>query len=211
MKYTHILWDFNGTLLNDVDVGINAANTLLSRRGLKTLKDLDEYKSVFCFPIIKYYGRLGFDFEKESFADLAKEWVKVYLELVPGVGLYEGAESILKSVEAAGIPQLVLSATELSMLRGQLGSLGIARYFDEVLGLDNIHAYSKVDIAKNWAEVARPGRALLIGDTEHDKETADAAGFDCILISRGHQTIKTLEKTGATVIPDLRDIPGFLT
>ena len=75
MRYTHIIWDFNGTLFDDVEAGINSVNDMLSERGLKTLEDKEDYRKVFKFPIIEYYKDLGFDFEKAHNA-IYHEFVK---------------------------------------------------------------------------------------------------------------------------------------
>ena len=76
MKYTDIVWDFNGTLLDDIRAGIDAVNEMLARRDLATIQSVEQYRELFCFPIIDYYAKLGFDFEKEDYYSvLAPEWV----------------------------------------------------------------------------------------------------------------------------------------
>ncbi|HBL83341.1 MAG: hypothetical protein A2Y17_05365 [Clostridiales bacterium GWF2_38_85] len=60
MKYTHIIWDFNGTILNDVDAGIKSINTLLARRQLPLLESVDAYKNIFTFPILDDISDLYF-------------------------------------------------------------------------------------------------------------------------------------------------------
>ena len=97
MKYSHVLWDFNGTVLDDVSTGIKAINALLSRRKMKTLDTLEEYHAHFGFPIIEYYGRLGFDFEKEPYSRIAVEWVEEYNRFVLPE-LREAAGALVDSV-----------------------------------------------------------------------------------------------------------------
>jgi len=43
MKYKNVVWDWNGTLLNDVKVGVNTLNDMLGRRGLPLLS-VEDYK-----------------------------------------------------------------------------------------------------------------------------------------------------------------------
>ena len=71
MKYSHIIWDFNGTIIDDVDIGINALNTLLRKYGYKEINDKDHYRSIFGFPIKDYYARAGFDFNVIDYETLA--------------------------------------------------------------------------------------------------------------------------------------------
>ncbi|MBP5245457.1 MAG: HAD hydrolase-like protein, partial [Clostridia bacterium] len=113
MKYTHILWDFNGTILDDVQTGIKSINTLLERRNLPVIPDESYYKDVFTFPIINYYKRLGFDFSKEPFDIIAHEWVKEYMENVKDAGVNDGVIHLLKRAKEQGVKQYILSATQL--------------------------------------------------------------------------------------------------
>jgi len=206
MTYSHVLWDFNGTILNDLDTGIKCANALLQRRNMNTIKSLDDYYNVFCFPIIKYYEKLGFDFEKESYETLAIEWVEEYKHYSKDSALHEGIEEVLSHIRQKNIPQYILSATEKNMLIVQVDELGINDYFDDILGLDNIHAYSKVEIAKNWRNKTSPNKAVLIGDTMHDFEVAKELGIECILIANGHQSRDLLSTCGVKVIDDVREL-----
>jgi len=199
LKYDYLIWDFNGTLLDDVQTGIESVNTLLAERGIPTVESVERYREVFRFPIIEYYRALGFDFDKESYEELAPKWVELYLENVKKAALYEDVQKTLEYVRKSGVKQTVLSATEETMLRGQIRELGIENYFEEILGLDNIHAGSKLSLARAWRESHPDARALFIGDTDHDVQTAETLGADCILVARGHQGKAYLETLGVRV------------
>ena len=67
MKYDYIIWDFNGTIFDDVQIDIDSLNALLERRNLAKVKNRAEYQSGFMFPIKQWYVNRGFDLEKESF------------------------------------------------------------------------------------------------------------------------------------------------
>ncbi len=205
-SYDYIIWDFNGTLLDDVGVGIKSVNKLLSQRGLKEIPDVEYYRSVFRFPIIDYYRTLGFDFESEPYEVLAPLWVELYLEYVKDASLYSDVKQTLELLRDSGKRQIVLSATELCMLRGQIEALGIGEYFDEILGLDNIHAGSKLALAFDWRDRHSEAKALLVGDTDHDVETARALHADCVLVARGHQSKEYLSGLGVPVIDDLSQL-----
>ena len=51
-----ILWDWNGTLLDDVEVCIESMNSMLSKRK-KPLLTREHYKEIFTFPVIDYYRK----------------------------------------------------------------------------------------------------------------------------------------------------------
>ena len=212
MKYTYCIWDFNGTIFDDVGASISAVNTLLAERGLKTLDSKDKYQEVFDFPIIDYYRRIGFDFDKEPYEVIAPLWVDLYLENSKKSGLFEDVVPTLNFFEARGIKQSVLSASEKNMLTGQLRELGIYDRFEEIMGIDNIYAESKIALAKDWKQRHEGERALFIGDTTHDYETAEVLGADCYLISAGHQPEYKLRAADENVkiVPSLSALVEYL-
>ncbi len=211
IRYSHILWDFNGTLLNDVQTGLQSANVLLLRRNLKPIESIASYRQLFCFPIIEYYRKIGLDLTAESFEALAEEWMEQYRYFYRSAALFANVVEVLTTIQSLALPQIILSATEKNMLTVQLSELGIRNYFAEILGLDNIHAYSKVNLAISWQERVKPSKMLLIGDTAHDFETAEAIGADCILVANGHQAKENLQKLNCQVLNDLTELLSQLT
>lgn len=210
MKYTHLIWDFNGTVLDDVDVGIESANVLLTRCGLAPFASKEVYRSLFGFPIRDYYARMGIDFSKTPFEVLAPIWVEEYLSRANRAKTNAGVCEAVMQLKALGISQILLSATESDMLNSQLSSLGMENCFDEILGLDNFHAASKEQLAKRWCAEHLLARPLFFGDTDHDFAVAKATGNDCVLFSGGHQSRERLEKIGCPIVDHVLDIVSFL-
>jgi phosphoglycolate phosphatase len=73
----HIIWDWNGTLLDDVDEVVEVTSQMLVDHGLQPVTH-EQYRAVFCFPISQYYRRLGFDFERAPFETLSDQFVALY-------------------------------------------------------------------------------------------------------------------------------------
>lgn len=209
MKYDLVIWDFNGTLANDVDIGIDSINSVLKRRNMPVIESKEQYRSVFCFPIIDYYKKLGFDFDAEPYSVVAHEWVSEYLNREKSMTCSEGAVELLQGIKSRGITQIILSSSELGMLTREVELLGITSYFDCILGLDNIYAGGKAEMAKKWA-AGKNFKALLIGDTLHDLDTAKAIGADCILYSGGHDSEGKLKTCGVPVVASLSEIEKYL-
>lgn len=210
MNYSHILWDFNGTILDDVGIGIESINVLLRSRGLPELKTREDYQRHFRFPIEDYYRSVGFDFEADPYDILAHEWIREYRSREKTAPLCPGVTEILTRIRNRGIPQILFSATQKQMLLEQAEALGIAPFFQEILGSDDIYASGKTALGIAWAERTSPERALLIGDTLHDKAAADAMGIDCVLIARGHQSRQRLEEAGCPVLDAPEDLISYL-
>ena len=72
-RCSHVIWDWNGTLLDDVWLCVDIINAMLGRRGVPAL-DRERYRRIFDFPVPIYYERAGFDFSRETFAAAADEF-----------------------------------------------------------------------------------------------------------------------------------------
>jgi phosphoglycolate phosphatase len=203
-KYKHIIWDWNGTLLDDARLCVEILNRMLVRRGMKTTS-IFEYQKYFDFPVINYYIKLGFNFEKESFDDVAKEYIRAYESQCRKCHLRQGVIDVVKQFRNRGYLQSVLSASQQSSLLEILEFFGLKEFFENVAGLDDYYAHSKVDVGRKLLKnLAISGREiLLIGDTTHDYQTACELGADCLLLPAGHQSRERLVACGAKVCDSL--------
>ena len=209
MKYTTVLWDFNGTIVDDVQLGIRAVNRMLIKRALPPIPDTGAYHRVFRFPVREYYRLLGFDFDKEPYEDLAVEWVQNYTAEEHTLTVQDGFFTVWQHLRDAGVQQIILSSSESAMLHRQMEILGLTGKFDRVLGMDDIYAGGKVEMAKRCVGDTG-GRALLIGDTSHDADTARAIGADCILYTGGHGSAASLAACGVATVGRLKEVLPFL-
>ena len=124
-----ILWDWNGTLLDDVDLCVDALNRLLAGFGYPQRYDHERYRAIFGFPIEEYYVRAGFDFTKHSFAELAEKYMEDYVPASAACPLADGAIDALEAFKAAGLRQVILSASNLDTLRRQTDERGVLGRF----------------------------------------------------------------------------------
>lgn len=202
-----IIWDWNGTLLNDTMLAVESMNSMLSKRGLPVLS-VGQYKNVFTFPVKDYYQIIGFDFDKEPFEIPAMEFIYRYNELVWDCSLHENTKEVLTYFQNCGIDQYILSAMKQEMLDRCLEYYSISHFFEQVSGLDDHYAHSKLDAGRVMLKNLdmEPGELLLIGDTIHDFEVASELGCSCILVSNGHQSYDRLNSTGAPVIEHLAQL-----
>lgn len=208
MKYKYIIWDWNGTILDDLQINFEVENTLLSRHGRNLIKDLEEYQEKFQFPIIKFYESLDFDLENERFEDIAREYVLEFDERFYELEIFPDAESVIREFKYKGIEQIILSQTEQRWLEKQVRVHDIDYLFTELLGAKDIYVKGKVAIALEW--ITRndidTAQVLMVGDTLHDFEVAENIGCDCILIARGHQSKERLLETGVPVLDSIEEL-----
>lgn len=203
---THVLWDFNGTLLDDLDVAVAAVSDMLVSRGREPMTRAWYYE-LMEMPIIRYYEKL-FDLSQVPFETLSREFVEGYARHFSLAHLAPGAREAVSRFAAAGCRQVVLSSFEQQRLLTILQELELADAFEAVLGAENIRSESKVGRAQDWLKQsgAPPDQVLVIGDLVHDWEVAQALGARCVLLSCGHQSYADLARCGCPVISDLREL-----
>lgn len=207
----HIIWDWNGTLFDDVELCVENINWLLKKYNLPEITK-NKYREIFTFPVIEYYKRAGFDLEKLDFKIIGKEWMDRYEKKKFEAKLAEGAEEIVKYFSSKNIEQYILSAYSEHTLIEIVDRFGLRKYFKNIVGLDNIYAESKINLGKKLMERLNldSNSVLLIGDTVHDYEVAKELGCKCVLIASGHQAKAELEKCNCVVLERLNDLKSFL-
>jgi len=201
---SHVVWDWNGTLLDDVAACVDAINCMIRDRDLPRL-DHDRYRSIFQFPVKNYYDVLGFDLANEDWDAMAREFHRHYHRTSREAALREGIVSILEAFREGGIAMSILSASEITILERMLDAHGIRHFFEHVYGLSNLYASSKLTLGRAlMAELdLPPERIVLIGDTTHDYEVAEDLGWRCLLLTGGHQSADRLESCACHVVEDL--------
>ena len=200
-----ILWDWNGTLLDDLQYGINVRNRVFPDFDLPAIDTIEEYHAQFTFPIRLYYERAGVT--DEIFVPIAHAWMNEYVRGFASVPLHTDARQTLEQFAQAKLTQVVLSASKRDLLTSQIAQFDIQHYFADILGLGDIYAGSKEEIGRVYLQNCgiAPGDTLMIGDTLHDAEVAAAIGARCVLVARGHQSRQTLLTAGVPVVDTLAD------
>ena len=192
-QYDHIIWDWNGTLLDDVDLCINVVGKLLIEHDLP-VPSRERYREIFGFPVKDYYLELGFDFSQTSFEILADQYIADYDRRASQAPLHPGAFSLLQTFSGMGKQQSVLSAAREGHVVDMMAEFGLQHYFDHIYGITDHHAASKR--ARGLELIAdtgiQPRRTLMIGDTDHDHEVGTAMGVDVLLVAHGHQSTQRL-------------------
>lgn len=198
-----IFWDWNGTLLDDLEYAIGVRNKTFPPFGLPKIKSLEDYFRQFTFPVRDYYYRAGVT--EENFDEVAHAWMDEYVRGQESIPLHTDAREAIRRLKENGLSQVILSASQIEILKGQLAIYGLENAFDDVLGHDNIYADSKEMIGVRYIAKTglKPEECLMLGDTLHDAEVARGMGIRCILVARGHQSRKTLETAGVPVVDSL--------
>ena len=205
----HIVWDWNGTLLDDTEACRSAINLLLRERGLPPVS-LAAYRRDFGFPVREFYRRIGIVPDDEDWDALARRFHDLYLP--QPVRVVPAAHRVVAGLARANIPQSVLSACEQGLLDAQIALHGFGGYFGWVQGSDNLDGGSKLSAGQVLLERLgmAPDGVLLVGDTLHDAEVACRLGCACLLVADGHQSRERLETAGCPVVDDLAGLRELL-
>ncbi|MEE1019517.1 MAG: HAD family hydrolase [Acutalibacteraceae bacterium] len=202
MSYTDIIWDWNGTLVDDVAVSVDCVNDIFTLYNMPHTT-IEEYLSVITPSLEEYYGRY-FDMSRHTMTELLSLFQKYYKQRANQLVLMNGAADALRLLKESGKRQYIVSSFEQSALNDSVKMLGVRDYFDIISGCDDIHCGSKSERARKIVQNSE--KAVLIGDSVCDYITATEAGCDCILIASGHQQksdlLKCKPKSGTVAVFD---------
>lgn len=204
MKYTHIIWDWNGTLLNDIGASLASVNDMLAMRGREPI-GVDYYRECIGVPIIKFYEKV-FDLPNEDYSVIIKQYNSGYLYHLKDCGLTENAVYVLDYFVKKGVKQAIVSSSNNEQLYANVKKYGIFDRFEAVLGAADYYAGSKIERAVEYLSKSEEYRALVVGDLEHDAEMAAELGADCVLVTSGHENRERLYSANARVISDLKEL-----
>lgn len=210
--YKTIIWDWNGTLLDDLELSLGATNSMLQDRKLPILS-VERYKEIFKFPVVDYYKEAGFDFENEPFEIPARQYMDLYHAGEHTTQLFPDVVETLTYLKDNSYRQIVLSAMEDGNLKKMIRNAGISDFFDGIFGIKDDFAREKVTLGKQVIKDLNlnSSECLMIGDTLHDAEVAEQCGFGCILYSGGHVSKQRLKTKGHRIIERLSDIQQILS
>lgn len=201
----YVLWDWNGTLLDDTQAALNTLNIMLARRGVKPI-EMGFFRDHFAFPCRPFYDMIGMHVEDEAWDALAQEYHDLYAEQPKA--LNREAIAALEKVKASGAKQAIISALRQDLLDEVTARMGVARYMECIYGVDNLDGASKLDRALELMnhislQVGEQLDVVLIGDALHDKEVADALKVRCVLCGQGSHAswrLREVAPTGETLL-----------
>ncbi|MFJ4837877.1 HAD family hydrolase [Streptomyces sp. NPDC088746] len=205
---THLVWDWNGTLLDDIQAVLGASNAAFAEVDLEPLT-LDQYREMYCVPIPKFYerlmGRLPTPAEWERMDGL---FHRHYTEQRTACGLTEGVEELLARWQRGGRSQSLLSMYGHEHLVPVVRGYGIERHFVRVDGRTGPSGGSKAQQMERHFEVLgdiAPESAVVIGDAVDDAVAAAHVGARAVLYTGGSHSRSSLEAVGVPVVDSLAE------
>ncbi|SED51329.1 Phosphoglycolate phosphatase, HAD superfamily [Streptomyces sp. 2131.1] len=205
---THLVWDWNGTLLDDNTAVVGATNAAFGEVGLAPIT-VEQYREMYCIPIPRFYerlmGRLPTDAEWERMDGV---FHRHYTEQRDACGLTAGAAELLAQWQLTGRSQSIMSMYRHEELLPVVRGFGIERHFVRVDGRTGPSGGSKSEyMARHLAamEAISPHRTVVIGDAVDDAVAAAHAGAKAVLYTGGSHSRASLEKAGVPVVDSLTE------
>jgi phosphoglycolate phosphatase-like HAD superfamily hydrolase len=208
----HVVWDWNGTLFDDLHVVLEAVNAGLAPFGAGPI-GLDQYREHYTRPVRVFYDRLlSRQISDDDWQDLDTRFHRGYLDLLHQARPHPEALSALDLVHARGHRQSLLSMFPHQELLPLVDRLGMTAYFDRIDGLrgtpgDTKAAYLEAHL-RELIGGTRPSSVLVVGDTPDDAAAARHVGAQCVLLHNGAHHREVLEACGVPVVDRLIEAVG---
>lgn len=199
----HIVWDWNGTLLDDIHAVVSAVNTVCTAFGRDHV-DVDQWRALFGRPLVHCYERLlERRLSEQDWARIDELYHNAYRTVLHTCRLAPGVPDVLRSWGEQGRTQSLLSMWFHEELLSLVTKLGLHPLFARVDGLrSQVGGGSKArHLEAHLAALALDARdVVVIGDVEDDARAAEQTGAHCVLLTTGAMSREVLEKTGYPVV-----------
>ncbi|MGW0537303.1 HAD family hydrolase [Streptomyces sp. NPDC003032] len=208
-RIRHVVWDWNGTLLDDNHVMLASVNDVCAHFGRPPV-DMRAWRAALRRPLWLCYGTiLGRDVSgAEEWAEVVRLYRAAYHRRVDDCRLAADTEKTLARVRDAGLTQSVLSMSLHEDVTAQARRFGVHRYADRIDGvLPEAAGGNKAGhLAAHIGRLGlKPYECLLVGDVDDDAAAADQVGTGCVLVTTGMTSPDELRATGRPVVGSLSE------
>ncbi|MFC9595998.1 HAD family hydrolase [Streptomyces sp. NPDC056944] len=203
----HLVWDWNGTLLDDIGAVIGATNAAFAELGLASIT-LERYRDLYTVPVPKFYerlmGRLPTD---EEWTVMDGAFHRHYWERAESCGLTTGAAELLAARQQSGLTQSLLSLAPHAELIPLVRRHGIAERFVRMDGRVDASTDGKSGhMVRHLAALGVPAeRVVVIGDAADDAVAAAHVGARAVLYTGGSHSRASLSRVGVPVVDSLAE------
>ena len=207
MTPTHVVWDWNGTLLDDLEIVVESVNAGLTAYGAGPI-DGDGYRTHYTRPVSLFYQKLlGRTVTVDEWGHINEVFHQAYFSRVDAVSLASDALAALTAVRGFGVSQSILSMAPHDHLVPTVDSHGITGYFSAVRGSFGDRGEEKADslVAHLDHIHVEAAAAVIVGDTPDDAAAAAHVGAKAILYDGGSHHRHDLEAVGVPVAATLRE------
>jgi phosphoglycolate phosphatase-like HAD superfamily hydrolase len=206
MTITHVLFDFDGTL-------VDSRSAILAgyRHAVAEVLGIDDFPGpdedvgeLLKRRLPETFALLGAPDRGDEGARAYDDWYRA--NGTPMVAIYDGVHELLDGLDAAGVAYGIVTNKARGRTEGDLRHVGLdpARFAVLVTAEDSAERKPDPTPLRIGAERAgaAPGATVYVGDGPHDVEASNAAGLGAIGVSWGFYERAELEAAGAAYVAD---------
>jgi phosphoglycolate phosphatase-like HAD superfamily hydrolase/ADP-ribose pyrophosphatase YjhB (NUDIX family) len=201
----NIIFDWSGTLVDDLPAVLKASNFVLTQSGRPEMS-LAEFRAEFALPFTKFYDRHT---PHVPMPQLESWFHASFRQAQDSVIELPHARDFLKFCRAKKIRTFLLSTVHADYFKAQCRVTGFDAFLDK--------PYTDVwDKREKIHEILtennlQPDETLFIGDMEHDIETAKHGGVHSCAVLTGYNTLDQLRAAKPDLIVEhLSELRGLL-
>ena len=204
--FRNLIFDWSGTLCDDLELTIEATNYVLSHYGIPPL-DKATFRAEFQLPYPAYYARKTPGVPLE---ELENHYRCAFDRSATKVSLLPHAAAFLRFCAARGIRCFVLTSMDPPAFLLQAKELGVLSFFEHVhSGIRHKDTYITGLMQQH---ALNPEETAFIGDMQHDIHAAHSAGITSVAVLTGYNNAAQLaEAEPDLIIPDLRTLQNLLS
>jgi phosphoglycolate phosphatase len=202
----NLLWDFNGTIIDDARLCCEAYNYVFGLHGKSPITQ-ELLAKIWNLPVRSFFEHFEFENLDEIIDRLCEEFHDFYAARWHACSIQPGVQQLLAFAHQRALGQAVLSGHPHDYLVEMLEHFDLHSQFQAVQGVNTIVAVDKIEVGRDLMAMLkwRPEHTLIVGDSTFDFETAKALGIGCVLVARGIQSRERLEACGSPVFDSISE------
>ena len=208
----HVVWDWNGTLLDDFGLNVVAVDESCRSIGGGGVTETD-YRDHYTRPVTLFYERLlGRPLAEGEWDRLDAAYHAAYRRGLEQATLTPRVEEALRLAAGAGLTQSLLSMWEHDELLRLVRAFGLSPWFVRVDGQPGHGSATKLEYLDAHLQgldrqlgPLRRDEVLMVGDTFDDADAAARLGLRCVLVEHGPHHAAALRAAGHTVVASVVD------
>ena len=196
IKFSNIIFDWSGTLVDDLGPVVDATNKVLNHYGKLPLTR-EQFCASFCLPFIDFYKEF---LPGVPMSDLEELYADFFDESDESVKVLPGAVEFLNSCKESGSRIFLLSSIKDDHFKKQSKHLNLGDYFERVYteALDK-RIWIKTLITDCCLDIKE---TVFVGDMRHDIDAGRSAGLFTVAVLGGYNSEEMLQESAPDLLID---------
>ena len=200
----NIIFDWSGTLIDDVVFTYSAAMKVFGKIGLENIT-LEKFKKEFTLPYMDFYKK----FKKDADKKIIDKWFDKEMNLINNSKLFPETKEVLDFLKQRKIKMIILSSYLQESLEKEIKDNNLQNFFLDVNG----SVYNKIEEISNVMHKNnfKSDETIYIGDIAYDVDVGKKAKVVTVAVSQGYQPKeKLLEKNPDFLIENLGELKNIV-